>query len=30
MTKHNVYRFCAAVSAVFAAVVASGAGNKFY
>jgi hypothetical protein len=29
MTKYNVYRFCAVISAVVAAVVASGAGNKF-
>jgi len=29
MTKYSIYRFCAAASAVFAVVVASGAGNKF-
>jgi hypothetical protein len=30
MTNYNVYRFCAAVAAVFATAVASGAGNKFF
>jgi hypothetical protein len=29
MTKYNAYRLCTAVSALVAAVVASGAGNKF-
>jgi hypothetical protein len=29
VTKYNLYRICAAASAVIAAVIASGAGNKF-
>jgi hypothetical protein len=30
MKSYSFYRICAAVSAVFATVVASGAGNKFF
>ena len=30
MTRLNLYRVCAAISAVVTVVVASGAGNKFY
>jgi hypothetical protein len=29
MTKYHVYRVCAAITAVIAVVVASGAANKF-
>jgi hypothetical protein len=29
MTKYGLYRVCAALSAVAAVVIASGAGNKF-
>jgi hypothetical protein len=29
MIKYNVYRVCAAISAIVAVAVASGAGNKF-
>jgi uncharacterized protein YsxB (DUF464 family) len=29
MTKYNVYRVCAAVSAVLTVAVAAGAGSKF-
>jgi len=29
VTKYNLYRICAAASAVLAVVIASGAGNKW-